>query len=898
MRLVFTYCLLLLSSFFSIKAQYIPQKGVPLLKGFTPAEYDHRGKIWDIDTAPNGMVYMASDKGLLEYDGDSWRHYSGSEGITRAVVVVSDSIIYTGSDLDFGVWKRNRYSEFEYTSLYPFKEDLSDINEEFWNVHVVDNTPFFISENNIYVYEDQNLTKIPAPNRILESFQLETQIYLFDEGDGFSRLVDLSPKKQFNFGDDVEFEIVGIFENNGELVFVTQNEGLLTYKNGELVPRNSEVTESLKEANVFSFEQINDSYLAFGTILNGLYITDMEGNLLHHINKSKGLQNNTILSIHYSPDNKLWLSMDYGISYIDLSDNFTVVYDNRGTFGTAYNAVLKDNLFYLGTNQGLYTASWNDLDNSNEYYDFDLVRGTEGQVWGLEVFEDDVWISHDRGLFALEYGTLKSVSDRRGVWTVEPYGEFLLAGTYNGISIFQKSGGEWDYLKQMELIAGSCNQVIVDDEGFLWVNIPNYGVIRSEINENLNPENREIFESNQFAGSEHFIEQTKEGVYVVSGNVRYQYLPNQGRFLESSNNVRESRIEDLLLRRGRSTMLNEKYEFFPVYNGFALKDLTIEQGKQDSNFQVVIRDVWAYNNNERENTYDGAEISYRFNNVKIQAIVPNQKQVEYQFWAETTDEWTEPSSNNTFELIGLEYGEHVVKAKATVDGISTNIATFSFEILAPWYRTWYAYVVYTVIVLASFYLLYLWLGISLDKQKKHLLNNQRESLKKQQERFQLQLKRVEEEKLRAEYKNLKAELKNKTIELATKAKENDEKNKVFKNLKEKFQKIEDNPASLKRKIGEIKKVIDANLNTEADNTFEIQIDELHQDFFEELRNEFPELTRYDLRLCAYIKIGFDSKEIADLLNIKPSSVYISRSRLRKKLDIETDKDLHSYLNTI
>lgn len=53
-----------------------------------------------------------------------------------------------------------------------------------------------------------------------------------------------------------------------------------------------------------------------------------------------------------------------------------------------------------------------------------------------------------------------------------------------------------------------------------------------------------------------------------------------------------------------------------------------------------------------------------------------------------------------------------------------------------------------------------------------------------------------------------------------------------------------------------------------------------------------------MRLCAYIKIGFDSKEIADLLNIKPSSVYISRSRLRKKLNIETDEDLHSYLNSI
>jgi len=76
------------------------------------------------------------------------------------------------------------------------------------------------------------------------------------------------------------------------------------------------------------------------------------------------------------------------------------------------------------------------------------------------------------------------------------------------------------------------------------------------------------------------------------------------------------------------------------------------------------------------------------------------------------------------------------------------------------------------------------------------------------------------------------------------------------------------------------------------------MDQLHQDFFEKLRRDFTDLTSYDLRLCAYLKLGFNSKEIANMLNIQPSSVYISRSRLRKKLDLNSDKDLSSYLNSI
>ena len=883
---------------FSLQAQSIPQKGVPLLKGFTPAEYGHKGKIWDIDTAPNGIVYMASDKGLLEYDGQRWEYYKGSEGITRSVKVVSDSVIFTGSDLDFGVWKRNRFSDFEYTSLYPFKEDLTEISEEFWNVHYTDGASLFISESNIYVYKDENLTKIPAPNKILESFQLGKQVYLVDDVEGIFRLEDLSPKKEFEIGDNLELQIVGMYENDEEITFVSQNTGLFKLVNGRLTPIENEVSEDLKTANVFSFEQINDTYLAFGTILNGLYITDMQGNLLHHINKSKGLQNNTILSTHYSPNNKLWLGMDYGVSFIDLSDNFTVVFDNRGTFGTAYGALLKEDVFYLGTNQGLYTSGWQDLNNSNEFYDFDLVNGTEGQVWGLDVIEDQVWVSHDRGLFVLNDREVERISNRRGVWTVEPYGDYLLAGTYNGISIFQRSGNEWEFLKQMELIAGSCNQVFVDKEGILWVNIPNFGVIRARLNEDLFPEEREIFESDQFEGSDHYLEKNENGIFVITDNHRHRYLTERQEFVVYPKKETVSNIEDLLLRNGRSTLLNENFEFYPVYNGFALRDLSIEEREQDSTFKLIFRDVWAFNNEQRRNTYAGAEISYKFNNLRIQAIVPNQEQVTYQFWSQDSGEWTDTGANNTYEIIGLEYGEHTVKAKALVGGIPTNITSFNFEIMPPWYRSWYAYAVYLGLALASIYLFYIWFGISLDKQKKHLLINQRESLKQQQERFQERLKRVEQEKLKAEYKNLKAELKNKTIELATKAKENDEKNKVLQNLKDKFESIEENPASLKRKIGEIKQIIDSNLNSEEDNTFEIQIDELHQDFFDALREDFPDLTRYDLRLCAYIKIGFDSKEIADLLNIKPSSVYISRSRLRKKLDIETDKDLHSYLNSI
>ena len=148
-----------------------------------------------------------------------------------------------------------------------------------------------------------------------------------------------------------------------------------------------------------------------------------------------------------------------------------------------------------------------------------------------------------------------------------------------------------------------------------------------------------------------------------------------------------------------------------------------------------------------------------------------------------------------------------------------------------------------------------------------------------------------------EIEELKSQLKAKTVELAKSEKDSKEKNKILNEIREKVQHCTKNPDSMIRVSKDIMVMLDAAV-VEYDSSFEIQIDELHQDFAKSLRLKYPELTTHDLRLATYIKIGLNSKEISGLLNIKPSSVYISRSRLRKKINLDTDADLHGYLNSI
>lgn len=456
-------------------------------------QYQKKGKVWDIETAPNGIAYMAADKGLLEYDGKTWNSFKGSIGFTRSLLVYNDSLIYTGSDLDFGVWKRNKYLGFDYSSLYPFRETLLDVSEEFWHVHQLQEDIVFVSSQNIYLYKNQQLLKIAAPTRFTSNFWLNDSLYFADEKQGLFVFDEFKLRKVFDNPENTPLEIVGIFQNPEGLVIVTKNLGLYQYVSGKLSKMENPLSEILKVAKVFSFEQIGKTHVAFGTVLKGLYIAGPDGRIVHHINRHKGLPSNTVLALHYSPAGKLWLGMDYGISSLDLKNNLTYFFDYRGDFGTGYTALLKDEEFYLGTNQGLYHSTWKGLNNNLEFFGIQIIPETQGQVWTLENIDNTVLMGHDTGLFTVRDNRIEKLSDQEGVWTILPYKDYLLTGNYNGISIFRKAADNWQFLKKMDLILGSCNQLIIEKENILWVNIPNYGIIRAELDAEVNPVDRLIF---------------------------------------------------------------------------------------------------------------------------------------------------------------------------------------------------------------------------------------------------------------------------------------------------------------------------------------------------------------------------------------------------------------------
>ncbi|HEY9046927.1 MAG TPA: tetratricopeptide repeat protein [Ohtaekwangia sp.] len=102
--------------------------------------------------------------------------------------------------------------------------------------------------------------------------------------------------------------------------------------------------------------------------------------------------------------------------------------------------------------------------------------------------------------------------------------------------------------------------------------------------------------------------------------------------------------------------------------------------------------------------------------------------------------------------------------------------------------------------------------------------------------------------------------------------------------------------SFKSRISRLAKVIDDSLEVEKDwHAFRMYFEKVHSAFFQNLKEQFPELSQTDLKLCALISLNLSMKETALLLGISPESVKMARHRLRKKLSLDTEENLTDFL---
>mgnify|MGYP001031995113 CR=1 FL=1 len=70
---------------------------------------------------------------------------------------------------------------------------------------------------------------------------------------------------------------------------------------------------------------------------------------------------------------------------------------------------------------------------------------------------------------------------------------------------------------------------------------------------------------------------------------------------------------------------------------------------------------------------------------------------------------------------------------------------------------------------------------------------------------------------------------------------------------------------------------------------------VNSDFYQRLHEKHPDLSKSERELCVYLRLNLSSKEIAALRNTTDNSINVLKTRLRKKLNLETNAMMPAYL---
>lgn len=159
--------------------------------------------------------------------------------------------------------------------------------------------------------------------------------------------------------------------------------------------------------------------------------------------------------------------------------------------------------------------------------------------------------------------------------------------------------------------------------------------------------------------------------------------------------------------------------------------------------------------------------------------------------------------------------------------------------------------------------------------------------------------RLESEKLQLEKENLRFDLDYKNKELTTNVMYLLKKNELIHLVTDKLKKARLSfKVENRALIEEVIKDLDAASKGDIWKEFELRFNEVHSDFYKKLNEMFPNLSPNELKLCAFLRLNMSSKDIAAITFLSVNSINIARHRLRKKLNIDQDENLITFLLSI
>ncbi len=904
----------------------------PVVKNFSKSDYLADNQNWSVTSDSAGNVFFANNKGLLEFDGVTWKLYPIPNGnIIRCVSIGKNGRVYTSGYRELGYWERNTTGTLNYISLTPFAEKYFIPNVEFWDIIPMGDKVYFHSFMQVLVWDGVQISPIQLPSFSNSMFRIDDQI-VTDFSDGLYS-IENELLKPFIIGSFFRNKQIRFLfqDKNRKLIIGTASEGIYVYDGRSFEILNPEWNDYFIKNKVNRASLSTNGLLIIGTILDGIIAFDKTGKMVFKLNSQNGLQNNTVLGIAIDRNQNIWQALDRGIDFITFRQESSYDLHPVRDVGAVYSAVIFKDKFYLGTNQGLYCKKVGDSD-----LNFALVPLSQGQVWNCRVINNTLFIGHNNGTYIVTDQGLKKISEISGAFALTPDPRmpgFLLQSTYSNIVSLDFTGVEPHWFRNLDSFNDLIQYIEADLHGNIWAGHMHRGIFRLKLSDNRDKVIKSVYYGQDspfkkdygihpFKVEDRMVFTTGVKLFTYDelkdSIVEYNDLnkmlgkyskahrifaaPNHHYWLVSNESIALFRISDMeseLIKVYPNALFNnqiiENFEnivllteltaILCLENGYALLNAgepeRISLIKEKS---LVLKEFITTSGRGSNDTLAPQKstyvINYSRNNAQLKFSFPyfTTDKITFQAYLEGIDlNWRVPVPVPVFKFERLPSGSFTLLVKASDPwGSESKTIEIKLVVLQPWYFTTVAKLGYILLIIL---LLILFRQIIIKETR-------RKEVRKREEKEQ-ELIRLRNEKLQDEISFKSQELANSTMSII-------KKNEFLLDLKRilKIQKGQLESRFPDKYYQQIVTKIDDNISNHDDwKTFDTNFERAHEQFIKKLKAEYPKLTPSDLRLCAYLRMNLSSKEIAPLLGISVRGVENHRYRLRKKMDLDIDVNL-------
>jgi hypothetical protein len=928
------------------------QNGHAFVHHFDRKEVPGELTTWDISASRNDRVAAANGDGLLTHAGGNWElHQLPNQAAARSIIEISDGRWMVGGQGYVGLATIGQLGPCTFEDRTQKIVAAMGSFEDVWKILPMPATSQ-ASEEQCFLYTSgfvgllttSGAFELLDAGEISRGFSWGNDAVGWQTGDSLWRWADGTvtgwevPK-----GVLVEAALTG---PNGEITLFTHDNGIVRASGGDdsvWSESDSELSQYLKANRTRCLIQTAPDRWWIGTSRGGLIETSDLQSIESLYDKSSGLCNNAVMSISLDDQGNLWVATEGGIDLVRLAWPVTraapsIIGDQPG-FASLHDWAAGE--IYWGTSQGLYVEDM--LSGEVE-----RVAAVAGPIWSIEKIQEELWIGHINGCGHLDdqrqYHPVIAGVGVWGVWT-SPDGS-RYAGTFQGVQpIVPDAANRFLAKPALTGFSESSRFMRFDADDTLWVSHPYKGSYRLAILEEANevellhaygsddgfPEPMDVYLRDVdgemlFATSQGICEwnRTTNRMELASGNW-VEWLDPQAGFglIESDKRGNLWAFSGSVLLRfsAKREQLNaavevtrapftdalaidgfEKIEFLPdgrvcspTETGFVYIDPASMLAEDDAPIAEVIQ-VTHLNHPNGSKALPLEDLHLPAGSHALQIALKSQDsrwtgRLKYQWRIpEVSAEWSTPQFGQTIALNGLQPGLHRVEFRALIDASLTGPSqSITIEIEPPWFERWsvrVAFFLFTMMLFVGWY----------KRNKARLEQNHLRETEKQQAEIQEVESRLAEERLQFAQTQVQA----KDAELAS----------VTMNLVQKSQLVQTVQTSLKKIKADLtpeqRKEVDGLLHLiqkggkldDAWEQFTQQFDQVHIDFHQRLTDRFPDLTKNDVKLCSYLRMGLSTKEIASLMFVTVRAVEVSRSRLRKRLNLPQDVKLTVFIQNL